>query len=117
MGLCSFSIAYYCTFYFLQAILLKRIQEEQSRIHLPEKWLVKMAIGNVYLQEGNTFAKSIWLHLVEKIAKYLAPIIELLDHQGGLEHSMMTQSWKYSIYVHFAQSKEIQSLQQISVEG
>ena len=94
--------------------MLKRIQEEQLKLYLPEKWLVKMAIGNVYLQEGNTFAKSIWLHLVEKVATYMAPIIELLDHQGGLEHACLKNgSWKYSIYVHYAQSKEIQSLQQV----
>ena len=99
---------------FLQVILLKRILEhQQTKMYQPEKWLVNMAIGNVFLQEGNTFAKSIWLHLVEKIAVHMAPIIEMLDHQGGLEHACLKNtSWKYSIYVHFARSKEIQSLQQ-----
>ena len=103
---------------FSQVILLKRIQEDQEKMHLPEKWLVKMAIGNVYLQEGNTFAKSIWLHLVEKMAKHMAPIIELLDYQGGLEHARAClDNWKYSIYVHFAKSKEILTLHKNSSSG
>lgn len=47
-------------------------------MHNPEKWMVKMAIGSEFLQEGNTFAKSVWLHLVEKVAQSLSSIITTL---------------------------------------
>ena len=47
-------------------------------MHNPEKWMVKMAIGSEFLQEGNTFAKSVWLHLVEKVAQSLSSVITTL---------------------------------------
>ena len=59
-------------------------------------------------QEGNTFAKSIWLHLVEKVAHSLAGIITTLDHENGLEHvKNKPESWQHQIFKHFVKSKEI----------
>ena len=51
-----------------------------NKIHNTEKWMVKMAIGSEFLQEGNTFAKSVWLHLVEKVAQSLSSIITTPKH-------------------------------------
>ena len=54
------------------------IRQQQEQMHNPEKWMVKMAIGSEFLQEGNTFAKSVWLHLVEKVAQSLSSVITTL---------------------------------------
>lgn len=89
--------------------LQQKIREAQPTKYEPTKWLVKAAIGSEYLQEGNTFAKSIWLHLVDEVAISLAPIIELLDHGSGLEHifSHNPNSWQHSLYIFFSQNEEI----------
>ena len=103
-------------------------------MHNPEKWMVKMAIGSEFLQEGNTFAKSVWLHLVEKVAQSLSSIITTLgklvarvdvfefvflivltyllwiaDYEQGLEHVLNKRnSWEYQLFKIFvSNSKEI----------
>ena len=91
-----------------------------------------MAIGSEFLQEGNTFAKSVWLHLVEKVAQSLSSIITTLgtfylhrfkfaifiiltylirfaDYEQGLEHVLNKKnSWEYQLFKIFvSNSKEI----------
>lgn len=91
--------------------LIKSIEERQAKMHDPDKWLVKMALGNEFLQEGNTFARAIWLHLVSTIAKLMEPIIKVLDYQGGMEHAVTNpNSWKNQLYTYFCRNRDISTL-------
>ena len=68
---------------FIQALqhkLCQVIMEEQEKVHEPEKWMVKMAIGSEFLQEGNTFSKSVWLHLGMSIIEITPPFYFINFH-------------------------------------
>ncbi len=93
----------------VKSSLLDHLEREQEKMLAPEKWLVKMAVGNEFLQEGNTFAKSIWLHLVSRVAEVLRPIVELWDRNGGLEHAMEEDTWRHKVHNYFVdrQCREI----------
>ena len=45
-----------------------------------------LAMGSIYLKEGNTFAKSIYLYLTEKVSNQLATVISACDLLSGLDH-------------------------------
>ena len=53
----------------------------------PEKWLVNMAISSDHLKEGNTFQKSIWLHLATLVTPILKEVIAFCDRNSGLEQT------------------------------
>ena len=68
---------------FIQALqhkLCQVIMEEQEKVPEPEKWMVKMAIGSEFLQEGNTFSKSVWLHLGMSIIEITPPFYFINFH-------------------------------------
>ena len=54
--------------------------------HQPEKWMANLAISSVHLKEGNTFARSVWLHLVDKVASHLSKVISTCDLFDGLDY-------------------------------
>jgi len=54
--------------------------------HQPEKWMADLAIGSVHLKEGNTFVRSLWLHLVKKVSRNFAKVLSGCDLFGGLDH-------------------------------
>jgi hypothetical protein len=69
--------------------------------------MVKMAIGSQFLREGNTFAKSMWLHLVDKLAGWLAEAIDIIDFEAGLEHSKDHKSWTGGLFFYCAKSSDL----------
>ena len=60
--------------------------KENEPTHHPEKWMAELAIGSIHLKEGNTFVRSLWLHLVKKISRNCATVLFGCDLFDGLEH-------------------------------
>ena len=59
-----------------------------------------LAIGSIHLKEGNTFARSIWLHLVDKVSNHLAKVLETCDVFSGLDHVIDKQNtWARTFYI------------------
>ena len=46
--------------------------EHKPPTHEADKWMANLAIMSVHLKEGNTFVRSIWLHLVGKVSENLS---------------------------------------------
>ena len=64
--------------------VLERVKEQSS--YQPEKWMSNLAIGSMRLKEGNTFARTVWLHLLDNVCGHLAKVIETWDLHCGLDH-------------------------------
>ena len=91
----------------ISKLLKLALTNEEKKAPSPEKWLVKMALGSEFLQEGNTFSKSIWLHVVEKVARPLSSIISMLDFEAGLEHAQAHESsWRNQLFLFIANCDE-----------
>ena len=60
--------------------------EHKPPTHEADKWLANLAIGSVHLKEGNTFVRSIWLHLVDKVSENLSRVLSGCDLFYGLDH-------------------------------
>ena len=48
-------------------------------------WLSKLALTSKHLKEGNTFQRSIWLDLVEKVTPKMTELIQIGDTDRGLD--------------------------------
>ena len=78
--------------------ILDSLQQQIS--HKPERWMSDLAIGSIHLKEGNTFARSVWLHLVDKVSNHLAKVIETCDAFSGLDHVIDKQNtWARTFYI------------------
>ena len=95
-------------FHAIFTALVDKIRRDQEESFQPERWLVKMAIRSEYLSEGCTFAKSVWLHLVNSVvAKALADVISRIDAYGDLEHSLVhAASWQRELFYILVKSGE-----------
>ena len=73
---------------FVLALIEKVVDQlrQNETSHQPEKWMADLAISSVHLKEGNTFARSVWLHLVDKVAGHLSRVIATCDFHSGLNH-------------------------------
>ena len=73
---------------------------KEKSTHHPEKWMSDLAVGSIRLKEGNTFARAVWLHLVDKICIHLSEIIAACDLYSGLDHVQGTeQPWIRRVFV------------------
>ena len=73
---------------------------KEKSTHHPEKWMSDLAVGSIRLKEGNTFARAVWLHLVDKICVHLSEIVATCDLYSGLDHVQGTeQSWIRRVFV------------------
>jgi hypothetical protein len=62
--------------------------------------MAKLAISSVHLKEGNTFARSVWLYLVDEIASHLSQVISICDLFDGLDYLADGEiSWVKKFYV------------------
>ena len=107
----------------LAEALVRKIRSDQEQTYQPERWLVKMSIRSLYLSEGCTFAKSVWLHLVNSIAaEALADIINRIDAHGELEHALKKASWQQKFFFILVKSGEwsetggIQEVKELTVK-
>ena len=77
------------------------IRKNQEGTHEPNKWLVRMAIDNKHMKEGNTFQKSITLHLADQIIDILKVLIAFLDRNHGLDiiHNEDRPEWIWKVYL------------------
>jgi len=75
---------------------LELIKSQQT--HKPQNWMSDLAMGSIYLKEGNTFAKSIWLYLTEKVSHQLATVISACDLLSGLDH-VIEQNWVRKFFI------------------
>ncbi len=69
---------------FMRCIRKVLIEGLKSQSYQPESWLVNLAMNSHHLKEGNTFRKSIWLHLCEVVSPLLAAVISFSDADDGL---------------------------------
>ena len=91
----------------ISAALVDKIRCDQEESKQTKRWLVKMAIRSEYLSEGCTFAKSVWLHLVNSVvAKTLSDVISRIDSYGDLEHSLVDASWQRELFYILVKSGE-----------
>ena len=67
--------------------------------YLPEKWMAHLAISSIHLKEGNTFARSVWLHLVDQVSQHLAQVIAPCDLFSGLDHLVNPNDWSRKCYI------------------
>ena len=67
--------------------------------YLPEKWMAHLAICSIHLKEGNTFARSVWLHLVDQVSEHLAQVITPCDLFSGLDHLSNSNDWIRKCYI------------------
>jgi hypothetical protein len=82
---------------------------EQST-HQTEKWMAKLAISSVHLKEGNTFARSVWLYLVDKIASHLSKVISICDLFDGLDYLADGEiSWVKKFYVRMMSAVDLKT--------
>ncbi len=87
-------------------VLCNKILEslQQQTTYKPERWMSDLAIGSIHLKEGNTFARSVWLHLVDKVSNHLAKVIENCDVFSGLDHVIDEKvTWTRSFYIKMMQ--------------
>jgi hypothetical protein len=72
--------------------------KQNEPLNKPEKWMADLAISSVHLKEGNTFARSVWLHLVDKVASHLSRVIASCDFDSGLDH-VREVGWSRNLFV------------------
>ncbi|CAG0886586.1 unnamed protein product [Cyprideis torosa] len=70
---------------FLRVLTNVVIQKTDKKQGLTDKWLVRMAINSDHLKEGNTFQRSIWLHLSDLVIPILTEVITFCDVDRGLD--------------------------------
>ena len=83
----------------LRTKVLDNIKQHEPS-HQPEKWMAELSISSVHLKEGNTFARSVWLHLVDKVSNHLAKVIATCDLFSGLNHLKSSEvAWVRKFYI------------------
>ncbi len=69
----------------MKDIITAAVENKMRHVPDPNNWLVKMAIGSDFLREGNTFQKSVWLHLSKFVTDLLKDVIRFCDADDGLD--------------------------------
>ena len=86
---------------FITALCNKVLEhmKQNAPTNQPEKWMAHLAISSIHLKEGNTFARSVWLHLVDKISHHLAQVIAPCDLFSGFDHLVDASGWVRKCYI------------------
>jgi hypothetical protein len=73
--------------------------------------MANLAISSVHLLEGKTFAKSVWLYLVDTIAHHLSKVIFVCDLFDGLDFLADGEiSWVKKLYIRMMSAIDLTSL-------
>ena len=65
--------------------VVQGVRIDSEKLSAPKGWLVRHAKQSVFLKEGNTFQKAIWLHIVDVIKPHLSDTIAFMDIDNCLD--------------------------------